>query len=102
MMLPAFPSDPGHSQSRSTPSKTPAAAPGPPIPPQPGSGRLPLMKRSMHEETSFWRDVSVSAASEKYFESVHPPSEITTLRLGYRVFSAWSCWKLPRIGRGHV
>jgi hypothetical protein len=60
------------------------------------------MNRSMQEETSFSRERRVSAASEKYFDHVQPPSETTTWRPGWSAFSAFSCWKLPRIGRGHV
>src|SRR6266508_3821556 len=98
MMLPAFPSEPGHSQSTSMPSKT--AAPGPPIPPQPGEGMSPLMKRSMQEDTNRSRDCFVSAASEKYLDHVQPPSEIKTFSCGCCSLSARSCWKLPRIGLG--
>src|SRR5919198_3409913 len=102
MMLPALPSEPGHSQSMSMPSKSPAAAPGPPMPPHPGSGRLPLMNRSMHDETKRSRDSFVSAASEKYFDHVQPPSEIRIFRLGYCSLRARSSSKLPRSGLGHV
>ena len=66
MTLPALPSEPGHSQSRSMPSKTPAAAPGPPC--RPAEGRLPLMNRSMQDATKRLARCAVSAASEKYVD----------------------------------
>src|SRR5262245_25676964 len=97
MMLPGFPSEPGHSQSTSMPSKTPAAAPGPPEPsPSTGPGRSPLMNRLTQDETKRLRDSFVRAASEKYFEKVQPPIEISTFRSGWSALSALSCWKLPR------
>jgi hypothetical protein len=60
------------------------------------------MNRSMQEETKRSRDCFVSAASEKYSDHFHPPSEISTFRFGYCSSSACSCWKFPRIGRGQV
>src|SRR5215467_11110990 len=92
MMLPAFPSEPGHSQSMSMPSKMPAPVPSG-VP-----GRLPLMNRSMHDDTKCSRDCFVSAASEKYLENVHPPIEISTFRFGYCSFNALSWSKLPSSG----
>jgi hypothetical protein len=41
----------------------------------------------------------VSAASEKYFDHVQPPSDISTLSFGCSPFSAFSCWKLPWNGQ---
>jgi hypothetical protein len=60
------------------------------------------MNRSMHDETNRSRDSFVSAASEKYFDHVHPPSEMRTFSCGYWAFRAWSSSKLPRMGLGHV
>ena len=40
------------------------------------------MNRSMQDETNRSRDSFVSAASEKYFDHVQPPSEISTFRFG--------------------
>jgi hypothetical protein len=102
MMLPSFPADPGHSQSTSTPSKMPAADPGPPMPPQPGSGRFPLMNRSTQDWTKAWRDAGVRAASEKYLENDQPPIEISTLSPGWSAFSSFSCSKFPSTGFGQV
>src|SRR5689334_22515064 len=56
----------------SNPSKIPATAPGPPCTPS-WTGRLPLMNMSMQEDTNFFRDASLAATSEKYFEYVQPP-----------------------------
>src|SRR5215217_3953431 len=95
MMLPALPSDAGHSQSMSTPSKTPNAEPGPPAGSPPICGRLPLMNRSRQEETKACRDAAVRAASEKYFEYVQPPIEMSTLSPGYLALSSLSWLKLP-------
>src|SRR2546421_5346277 len=91
--LPGCPSLPGHSQSRSMPSKTPAAEPGPPCPLY--AGRLPLMYMSMQELTSFLRDASVAAASEKNFEYVQPPIDIRIFRFGNFAFRCLSWLKLP-------
>src|SRR6266498_1852266 len=87
----------GHSQSMSNPSNTPAATPGPPLPPS-RIGRFPLMNRSMQEATNAWRDCSVSAASEKNLDQVKPPSDMSTLRSGYLALSLRSCRKLPASG----
>ena len=76
----------GHSQSMSKPSNTPAATPGPPLPPS-RIGRLPLMNRSMQDATNACRDCGVSAASEKYFDQVKPPIDISTLSPGCRCFN---------------
>ncbi len=46
--------------------------------------------------TSFCRDASVAAASEKYLEYVQPPSETTTFRFGYFALSFFNWLKLPR------
>src|SRR6266545_502180 len=94
--LPGCPSSPGHSQSRSMPSNTPAAEPGPPWPLY--AGRLSLMYMSMQELTSFWREAVVAAASEKNLEYVQPPIDISTLRLGWRALSFLSWLKLPCSG----
>ena len=44
---------------------------------------MPLIHRSTQELTSFLREASVSAASEKYAEPVQPPSEISTRSFGF-------------------
>src|SRR5262249_37157357 len=80
----------------STPSKMPAAVPGPPYPPW--AGRLPLMNMSMQELTNFLRDASVAATSEKYFEYVQPPIDTRIFRFGYLAFSSLSWLKLPASG----
>ena len=87
MTLPALPSEPGHSQSMSMPSKTPAAEAGPPCVSGASTGRLPLMNRSMQDATNACRDCGVSAASEKYFDQVKPPIDISTLSPGCRCFN---------------
>jgi hypothetical protein len=40
------------------------------------------MNRSMHDATKRSRDSRDSAASEKYRDHVHPPSEISTFTFG--------------------
>ena len=59
------------SETAFTDSTVAAAAPGA------TPGRLPLIHMSRQELTSFLRDASVSAASEKNAEPDHPPSEIS-------------------------
>src|SRR5436190_15761842 len=87
---------PGYSQSMSIPSKRPAATPSPPAcVGQPPVGRLPLMIRSMQEETNAARAADVEATSEKYFDSVHPPIDITTFRFGCAALSLTSWLKFP-------
>ena len=90
---------PGYSQSTSIPSKTPAAEPGPPADGGQivagSDGRLPFSSRSTHEATNAWRVAGVAATSEKYFEPVQPPSDITTRRLGCAAFSFSSWLKFP-------
>src|SRR6185312_14973576 len=88
--------DPGHSQSMSMPSKTPAAAPGPPRPSN--TGRLPLMYRSMQLETSFSRDSFVAAAAEKFLDQVQPPMEIMTFSWGCLALSCLSWLNEPARG----
>src|SRR5215468_3093214 len=100
-MLPALPSLPGHSQSMSKPSNSPAAEPGPPASPGPRNGRLPLMNRSTQDDTKAARDCGVSAASEKYFDHDQPPSDRITLSCGYLAFSLSSCPKLALSGSPH-
>jgi len=80
----------------SKPEKIPAAVPSPPYPPC--EGRLPLMNMSMQELTNFFREASVAATSEKYFEYVQPPIDTRILRLGYFAFSSLSWLKLPASG----
>ena len=46
------------------------------------------MNMSMQEATNACRDAAVAAASEKYFEYVQPPSEISTFRFGYFALSS--------------
>src|SRR5205809_5213954 len=81
---------PGYSQSMSIPSNSPAAAPLPPAygghPPIGTGGKFPFRIRSMHDSTKARREAAVAATSEKYVESVKPPIDISTLRLG--------CWAL--------
>lgn len=54
------------------------------------------MYRSTQEETNFRRDSSVAAASEKYLDQLHPPSEITVLSRGFSALSlrSWLKWPL--------
>ena len=54
------------------------------------------MIRSMHEATNACRDAAVAAASEKYFEPVQPPIDISTRRFGWSAFSSSSWLKLPK------
>jgi hypothetical protein len=53
------------------------------------------MKRSMHDATNALRDPLVAATSEKYFEPVHPPVEISTRRFGFAAFSSSTWLKFP-------
>ena len=45
------------------------------------------MNRSMQDATNACRDCGVSAASEKYFDQVKPPIDISTLSPGCRCFN---------------
>src|SRR5437773_1558439 len=86
----------GYSQSRSIPSKTPAAAPAPPAcSGQPPVGRSPLMNVSMQDFANFSREAGVNATSEKYFERVQPPTEIRIFRFGCAALSLRSWLKFP-------
>src|SRR5439155_26152662 len=78
------------------PSKIPAALPGPPAPLY--AGRLPFRYRSMQDDTSFLREASVAAASEKNLEYVQPPIDMRTCSFGYLALSFLSWLKLPRSG----
>ena len=71
------------------PSKTPFAAPaGAP-------GRLPFSHMSRQDFTCAARLAGVSAASEKYFEPVQPPSEMLTRSFGNFFFNCLSWFRLP-------
>src|SRR5689334_13975039 len=86
----------------SKPSKMPAAAPGPPdASPEIPVGRLPFRNMSMQLETNFVRDAAVAATSEKYFEYVQPPSEMTIRSFGYFAFSSRSWFIVPLSGADH-
>src|SRR2546423_2068044 len=88
---------PGYSQSMSIPSKSPAATPAPPdCSGQPPVGRLPLIRRSMQDWTKASREAFVAATSEKYFDSVQPPSDMTTRKPGCAAFSFISWLKFPK------
>jgi hypothetical protein len=52
---------------------------------------------STHEDTNAARFAG-RAADEKFFESVHPPIEISTLRWGCFALSSASWLKLPFTG----
>src|SRR6478609_7420740 len=86
----------------SMPSKMPAALAAPPAAsPATPVGRLPFRNMSMQDETSFLREASVAAASEKYLEYVQPPSERVIRRFGFFALS-WRSWlKLPFSGCSH-
>src|ERR1017187_10351 len=74
-----LPQAPGYSQSTSMPSNRPAID----IP----LSRSPLMNRPMQEATKARREAALDAASEKWDESVQPPSEMSTLSRGYAAFN---------------
>ena len=88
--------EPGHSQSRSMPSKTPA--------PSRPAGVAGQRQVALDEQVDAGltrasaATAAVSAASEKYFDSVQPPSEISTLRFGCLALSCLSWLKLPASG----
>jgi hypothetical protein len=44
------------------------------------------------------RAAGVATASEKFFDSVQPPSEISTRSFGFAFFSSASWLRLPAIG----
>src|SRR5213596_1197736 len=74
------PSAVGYSQSRSMPSKMPAAEPVPPAcagHSPAGIGRLPLMKVSMQADTNAWRRAAVADTLANQVDFVQPPSEIS-------------------------
>ena len=49
----------------------------------------------MQDWTKACREAAVAATSEKYFDSVHPPIDMTTSRFGCAAFSFTSWLKLP-------
>ena len=53
---------------------------------------------SMQELTSCLRNASVDAAAEKFFDQVHPPSEIKVFRSECCAFSAFNWAKFPDKG----
>src|SRR5687768_13930372 len=89
----------GYSQSMSMPSNTPAAAPVPPAPSV--TGRLPRIYALTHEVTNATR-FSGRAALANPRDQVQPPSEISTLMLGYLALSCLSWFQLPRNGWSQV
>src|SRR6266550_2046079 len=87
----------GYSQSRSIPSKTPAAAPAPPAcSGQPPVGRSPLMNVLMQAVTNACRRSLVAATLLNQVDFVQPPSEISIFRWGYLALSLRSWLKLPK------
>ena len=60
------------------------------------------MYRSMHEDTNFWREASVAAAREKFFDQVQPPIDSMTFRWGYFALSCLSWLNEPASGWSHL
>jgi 2-polyprenyl-6-methoxyphenol hydroxylase-like FAD-dependent oxidoreductase len=58
------------------------------------------MNKSMQDATKRSRDDSVSAASEKYLDHVHPPSEMRTFTFGQRSLSVWVAKTRTRPSKG--